>query len=129
VYDPSRVEGSNVSEGSNWREIPFSPDVLDTWDVHSSPDDEEDPERARLRTELVAMLRELVSSRLTDRQRRIVELYFYDRKTQTEIAAELGISQQVVSRQLFGVVRNGKKVGGAIKRLQDVCAELGIEWV
>jgi RNA polymerase sigma factor (sigma-70 family) len=118
-----------VSEERNWREIPFSPDVLDAWHVPSAPDEPEDPDRARLRAELIAALRELVSSRLTDRQRRIVELYFYEGRTQQEIADELRISQQVVSRQLFGVVRNGKKVGGAIKRLRDVCDELGIEWV
>jgi DNA-directed RNA polymerase specialized sigma subunit len=69
------------------------------------------------------------ATRLTPRQRRIVELYFYEGRTQEEIAAELRISQQVVSRQLFGVVRGGKKVGGALKRLRDACAELGIEWV
>jgi RNA polymerase sigma factor (sigma-70 family) len=120
---------SSIPEDRNWREIPFSPDVLDTWDLQRGPDEPEDEDRARLRAELVAALRELVSSRLTDRQRRIVELYFYEGKTQEEIAAELRISQQVVSRQLFGVVRNGKKIGGAIKRLRDVCDDLGIEWV
>lgn len=118
-----------MSEERNWREIPLSPDVLDTLSLGSERDEPEDPRRERLRAELVAVMRELVSSRLTDRQRRIVELYFYEGRTQAEIAAELGISQQVVSRQLFGVVRNGKKVGGAIKRLRDVCDDLGIEWV
>ena len=113
----------------NWREIPFSPDVLDTWDLGPRPGEPEDPRRARLRAELIAALRELVATRLTDRQRRIVELYFYEGKTQQEIAAELGISQQVVSRQLFGVIRDGRRVGGALKRLRDACAELGIEWV
>jgi RNA polymerase sigma factor (sigma-70 family) len=117
-------------EDRNWREIPFAPDVLDTWDLGADgPDDPEDPRRARLRAALVVALTELVATRLTPRQRRIVELYFYERRTQQEIAAELGISQQVVSRQLFGVVRGGKKVGGALKRLRDACAELGIEWV
>ncbi len=111
----------------NWREIPFSPDVLDSWNFDTGPDEPLDEARARLRAELILVLRELISTRLTDRQRRIVELYFYAGRTQAEIAGELGISQQVVSRQLFGVVRNGKKVGGAIKRLRDVCAELGIE--
>jgi RNA polymerase sigma factor (sigma-70 family) len=120
---------SNTSEDRNWREIPFSPDVLDTWHIDAGPDEPQDENRARLRAELITALRELVSSRLTDRQRRIVELYFYEGRTQQEIADELRISQQVVSRQLFGVVRNGKKIGGAIKRLRDVCAELGIEWV
>jgi len=118
-----------VSEERNWREIPFSPDVLDAWARPSDPDEPEDEARAHFRLELIAALRELVSSRLTDQQRRIVELYFYEGRTQAEIASELRISQQVVSKQLFGVVRNGKKVGGAIKRLRDACAELGIEWV
>ena len=118
-----------ASEERSWREIPFSPDVLDSWDIGGDPGEPEDPRRARLRAELIAALTDLVATRLTPRQRRIVELYFYDGRTQQEIAADLGISQQVVSRQLFGVVRNGKKVGGAIKRLRDVCHELGIEWV
>jgi RNA polymerase sigma factor (sigma-70 family) len=124
------VEGSNVpGEERNWREIPFSPDVLDAWMRPRSPDEPEDEARTHLRLELIAVLRELVSSALTDQQRRIVELYFYEGRTQTEIAGELCISQQVVSRQLFGVIRNGKRVGGAIKRLRDACTELGIEWV
>ncbi len=124
------MEGSSVAgEERNWREIPFAPDILDTWHVGAEPDEPEDPKRARLRAELVAALRELVSTRLTDRQRRIVELYFYEGRTQAEIASELRISQQVVSRQLFGVMRDGRKVGGALKRLRDACAELGIEWV
>jgi len=119
-----------ASDERNWREIPFSPDVLDSWHVGAEPEDEpEDPKRARLRAELVAALCELVSTRLTDRQRRIVELYFYEGRSQEQIAAELAISQQSVSRQLFGVMREGRKVGGALKRLRDACAELGIEWV
>ena len=116
-------------DSANWREVPFSPDVLDAWDVQDAGGDEVDDARARLRAQLIATLRELVDSHLTQRQRRIVELYYYDLRTQQEIAAELGISQLVVSRQLFGVLRNGKKIGGAIKRLRNVCDELGIEWV
>jgi RNA polymerase sigma factor (sigma-70 family) len=123
------VEGSNVSEERNWREIPFSPDVLDLWDVQGAPEEPEDPSRAKLRAELVAALHELLSSHLTDRQRQIIELYFFEHRTQQEIAARLGISQQVVSRQLFGVMREGRRVGGALKRLRDAFAELGIEWV
>jgi RNA polymerase sigma factor (sigma-70 family) len=79
--------------------------------------------------ELLNILRDLVATALTDRQRRIVEMYFFEGRTQEEIAMNLGIAQQVVSRQLFGAVRGGKKVGGAIRRLQVVIEELGIEWV
>jgi len=118
-----------AADERNWREIPFAPDVLDAWSVDAGPGEPEDPRRALLRAELVAALRDLVSTRLTERQRRIVELYFYEGRSQEEIAAELNVSQQSVSRQLFGVMRDGRKVGGALKRLRDACAELGIEWV
>lgn len=85
-----------------------------------------------VRNEALAMLRMLVETRLTARQREIVELYFTDQLTQQEIAARLGISQQVVSRQLFGVIRDGQRIGGAIKRLRQLCEESGVDpsrWV
>jgi DNA-directed RNA polymerase specialized sigma24 family protein len=81
---------------------------------------------------VLAELAEVVRSRLTVRQREIVELYFFAGRTQQEIAAQLGISQQAVSRQLFGVVRDGRRVGGAINRLRRIAVEQGwdpSEWV
>ena len=55
-----------------------------------------------------------------------MNLYFYGGKTQTEIAEILGISQQVVSKQLFGVMRQGKRVGGAIRKLEKLLRANGI---
>lgn len=104
------------------------PEVLDAWEA-AGPDEPLDERKAHLRAELVAGLRALVETRLTPRQRLIVQLYFYEGRTQEEVASCLRISQQAVSRQLFGVVRNGKKVGGAVRRLQAVCGELGLKWV
>ena len=94
--------------------------------------EDEDPARAAVRDEMLDLLRQLVETRLTDRQRQVVELYFTDGLTQAEIAAQLGIAQQVVSKQLFGVMRDGKRIGGAIKRLRQLCEENGIDpekWV
>jgi RNA polymerase sigma factor (sigma-70 family) len=94
--------------------------------------EDEDPSRAAVRDEMLDLLRQLVETRLTARQREIVELYFTDGLTQAEIAARLGIAQQVVSKQLFGVIRNGKRIGGAIRRLRQLCDEHGIDpekWV
>ena len=94
--------------------------------------EDEDPSRAAVRDEMLELLRELVATRLTARQREIVEMYFTDGLTQAEIAAKLGIAQQVVSKQLFGVMRDGKRVGGAIRRLRQLCEENGIDpekWV
>ena len=73
----------------------------------------------------IASLREIVQTRLTRRQQEIVELYFYQGKSQAEIATQLGISQQVVSKQLFGVMRKGQKVGGAIRKLRRILEAQG----
>ena len=92
----------------------------------------DDEEAAETREELFALLRELVATGLTARQREIVDLFYRDGLSQGEIASRLGISQQVVSKQLFGVVRDGRRIGGAIRRLRQLCEAHGIDpdqWV
>jgi RNA polymerase sigma factor (sigma-70 family) len=126
------------TDPSFW-EIPVPPEILDAHEgslfelvLEADSDTEGASERQRLRGEVVRELRRIVSTRLTRRQQQIVELYFYDGLTQQEIAATLRISQQAVSRQLFGVLRNGQRVGGAIKRLRSLCEQAGLdpdEWV
>ena len=84
------------------------------------------------RDEVYALLRQLVATGLTARQRRIVEMYFFEGWTQEAIADHLGIAQQVVGRQLFGSVRNGRRVGGAIARLRRLCEDHDLDpsrWV
>ena len=85
-----------------------------------------------VREELFELLRQLVATKLTPRQRDVVERFYTEGRTQAEIAAELGITQQVVSKTLFGVVRDGRRIGGAIRRLRQLCEEHGIDpeqWV
>ena len=92
----------------------------------------EDEVAVEEREELFALLRQLVATGLTARQREIVDLFYRDGLSQGEIAARLGITQQVVSKQLFGVVRDGRRIGGAIRRLRQLCEEHGIDperWV
>jgi RNA polymerase sigma factor (sigma-70 family) len=121
-------------------EIPVPPEVFDAhegsvFEFVAEADPAADGSgraRERLRRQAAQELRRLVATSLTERQREIVELYFYLGRTQAEIAAELRISQQAVSRQLFGVMRNGQRVGGAIKRLRALCEAAGLdpeEWV
>mgnify|MGYP003642849092 CR=1 FL=1 len=57
---------------------------------------------------------------LTARQREVVKLYYYYGKTQEDIAVILQLTQSTVSRHLFGTVRGGKKVGGAIPKLRKL---------
>jgi predicted DNA-binding protein YlxM (UPF0122 family) len=63
---------------------------------------------------------DLIDGALTKRQREVVSLYYLHGKTQEDIATILDLSQSTVSRHLFGTVRNGKKIGGAIPKLRKV---------
>lgn len=65
-------------------------------------------------------VQELINAKLTRRQRQVLELYFFEGKTQEDIAEILELSQSTVSRHLFGTVRDGHKVGGAIPKLQKL---------
>lgn len=63
---------------------------------------------------------------LTPRQHEAVRLYFFEGLNQREIAGRLGIAQQSVSEHLYGKVRDGHAVGGALRKLRRACAERGI---
>lgn len=63
---------------------------------------------------------ELIERKLTGRQKEVVKLYYLYGKTQEDIATILDLTQSTVSRHLFGTVRGGKKVGGAIPKLQKL---------
>ena len=73
-------------------------------------------------------MNDLIRSELTARQREVVRLYYFAKLSQEEISRRLGISQQVVGQHLFGVVRGGKRVGGAIPKLKKLCEKRGIAW-
>lgn len=122
-------------------EINVDPEVLESALVEPdfleqlliSPEDEQvSLEKEQLKDEAVDQIKELIRIRLTSRQRQIIEMYFYESKTQREIAETLGINQQVVSKHLFGVLRDGRQVGGAVRKLRRLCEKLGIDpqkWV
>ena len=65
---------------------------------------------------------------LTDRQQEVLVLYFLEGCNQREIAERLGISQQSVSERLYGKIRNGRTVGGALRKLRKACHTRGLGW-
>jgi len=71
-------------------------------------------------------LRETIDEALTDRQREVVLLYFVDGLNQRQIAERLGITQQSVGERLYGKMRNGRAVGGALRKLREACLERGL---
>ena len=75
---------------------------------------------------LAAPLRAAIERDLTDKQREVVEAYFFDGESEGEIARRLGITQQVVHKRIFGDVRGDKVVGGAIARLRRALEAAGV---
>ena len=75
---------------------------------------------------LTPQLDTLISAGLTAKQSEAMVLYFKYGKTQQEISEIMGISRRVVSQHLFGITRNGKSVGGAVRKLQKLCKQQGI---
>ena len=117
------------------REVPLDPQAFERmsgdaalWARGPESGDAEVQKQAPAHAEALAALALLVETRLTARQREIVDLYFDRGKTQQEIAAVLGISQQVVSKQLFGVMRKGRRVGGAIRKLRKLLEASGVHF-
>lgn len=128
-----------MSERYLW-EVPVPPEVFELAAAQPLLPDPEAEDVDGLRAErasaaraaIVAEIGVIIASTLTDKQRRIVELHFFEGRSQADVAAQLGISQQVVSRQLFGVLRNGRRVGGAVRRLRRACEAAGLDpgqWV
>ena len=89
---------------------------------------ESSPQHMRHTQEVFRQVLKLIRTELTPRQREVVQLYYFAGRTEVQIAAQLDIPQQVVSQHLDGVMRSGKKVGGAIPKLKKLCRKRGIDW-
>lgn len=71
-------------------------------------------------------VRGAVAAALTGKQRQVVEMYFFEGLSQGEIGRQLGVTQQVVQKRLFGTPRGGRLVGGAISRLRAALKPLAV---
>jgi len=76
--------------------------------------------------ELLESIKTIISTKLTKKQQEVLDLYFFQGRTQQEVSAILGIPQQVVSKHIFGVVRDGNKVGGAITKIRKHLGKIGV---
>lgn len=76
--------------------------------------------------EIWPAVQQVLEETLTDRQREIVMLYFFEGLNQRQISERLGLAQQVVSEHLYGKIRDGHAVGGALRKLRKECQKRGI---
>lgn len=82
-----------------------------------------------LMQELADKIRFIVDNKLTERQKVVIQKIYYEGKTQTEAAQELGIVQPSVHKSLLGnlIYLNNfskephKRYGGAFKKIRKIC--------
>lgn len=75
-------------------------------------------------SQVLTTMKRIISEDLTSRQKQVMELYYLCEYTQQETANKLEISQPTVSQHLKGKRRQGKKVGGACKRICKLVQKL-----
>ena len=63
-------------------------------------------------------LHQALASVLTEKQREAVQMHFFEGLSQHEIAKRLGVSQQVIQKRIYGDLRKGKMIGGALNKLR-----------
>lgn len=77
-----------------------------------------------LTEELFARVKELIETKLTDRQTEVVQKIYFEQKTQMEVADSLGLCQTTIHKILKGNIdyaHGGIRYGGAIKKLRKLC--------
>jgi DNA-binding CsgD family transcriptional regulator len=112
-----------------YREVSLEPSLLGNFcetDGLYSSDYQRTDELLDLVDELNAKIKEIIETRLTERQREVMGLLYYDGLTQTEVALKLGLCQPTVHKTVAGNLdykNGGKRYGGAIKKIQRLCLE------
>lgn len=97
------------------------PDRLPAPEPLDEPDD-------RAAEALEDAVRSAVAAALTGKQRQAIEMYFFEGLSQGEIGRLLGVTQQVVHKRLFGALRGGRLVGGALGRLRAALQPVAVRY-
>ncbi len=100
----------NLREGQ-WASIPSTQTIWES----STPAREQ---RLQTAEEIALLLHTLMLAVLTRRQRQVMELYYFENQTEVQVATALGITQPTVCQHIHGKIRNGRRVGGALRRIR-----------
>ncbi len=76
--------------------------------------------------QILPLIIDIIESELTEMQRDCIKMYFLNERTREDIANHLGISRRVVTQHIYGIVRNGKRIGGGIQKIRKICEKKSI---
>jgi DNA-directed RNA polymerase specialized sigma subunit len=75
---------------------------------------------------IMPLIMEIIENDLTDMQRNCIKLHILSERSREEVAHVLGISRRVVTQHIYGIRRQGKRVGGGIRKIRKICKRRGI---
>jgi len=110
-------------------EIGVEPDVIDRFTENDAiwyETEEEQEQRYTKEDEkskILPLIMEIIENDLTDMQKNCIIMHFLYDRTHEEVAQALGISRRVVSQHIFGIFRQGKRVGGGIEKIKKICQQ------
>ena len=116
LYDTSSFKKEIFLDYSQWQNI--AEDKLLGYEYNHRTRDRK--EAATIQRIIIPCLKKIIVSGLTKRQKEVVTMYFLHDHTQVHVAHELGISQPTVNQHLSGKKRNGKKIGGSIRKIRKL---------
>jgi DNA-directed RNA polymerase specialized sigma subunit len=121
------TKSKSESSQYKFREISVDPTLVNNFAVedrlHYNPMKQSD-ELLDLLQELSDRVRNIIETRLTTRQREVVEKIYFEQLTQTEAALELNICQPSVHKSIHGNIdykHKKKRYGGALKKIRKIC--------
>lgn len=89
--------------------------IFGEYDPHDCDEQSNTEETARM----LQITKQIIETRLSNRQRQIVQMHFYEAKRCCDIAKELGVNRSTVSRTLSRALKNIKRY----TELYDLCKQ------
>ena len=122
------MEYVSRSSGIQWRyrEISIDPTLVNNFAIEDQLYDTVRHSEAILDLveELNEKIKEIIDTKLTPRQKQVMNMIYFGQMTQTEVAKELGLCQPTIHKLIAGNIdyfHNKKRYGGAIKKIQKLC--------
>lgn len=83
-----------------YREILVDPDVMSNFQniiAHNPIDHKKKDELLELNEKLIEIIKDLISTKLTNRQSEVVQKIYFEQRTQMEVADSLGLCQTTIN--------------------------------
>jgi len=87
----------------------------------TSEEQEERYKKEDKKKQILPIILDIIENDLTDMQKLCIKMHFIHERSRDEVAQALGISRRVVTQHIFGIYRQGKRVGGGIEKIKKIC--------